>query len=379
MVHPSRIAVDASAARMSGGLSRTRELAMSMAELAPQHEYVFALGPGMTELLERLPPKHRVLEVPRRLRSVAGRMLWEHTNLPRAFTQAGAEWVISPFNVLPLGPGFGEKTHLAVIVSNIGPFAPEVVATMRGYQAVRNRILRALTQRSLRIADHVFLLSNYAEGLVGSSLRGKSVTLLPMAPPAPELLAKARSSPLPPSVPDGPFFVTVGDFFPYKGIEDAVRAVGELRRTGTEVRLVVVGHPNDRTYSRLLEDLAQREAPGGILFLGGLSHVQTLALIGASAATIVCSRAENPSRVPLEAMAMGSALIASDIPAAVESSGDAALYYPVGDWRRLGEVLLRVLRDPGTAGDMLLRSKQRFAGRDWKSASRSILETLDLL
>src|SRR6266542_3673113 len=100
---PLHIAIDTSAARMGGGASRTVELAAALRELAPQHEYLFVVSPSIAARLGEVPPKTRLMLVPRPLRSVAGRMAWEHLYLPSAFAAAGVDWVIAPFNVLPLG------------------------------------------------------------------------------------------------------------------------------------------------------------------------------------------------------------------------------------------------------------------------------------
>jgi glycosyltransferase involved in cell wall biosynthesis len=219
---------------MGGGASRTVELAVTFRELAPQHEYVFAVSPMIAARLTEVPPRTRLMLVPQRLRSLAGRMAWEHLYLPSAFADAGADWVISPFNVLPLGPGLGRHAKQAVIVSNIGPFAPEIIASMHGYQAARNRLLRTLTLRSLERADHVFLLSGLARRLLEPRVDGKPVTALPMSPPTRHVLEAARSIRLPDAVAGVPFFVSVGEFFPYKGFEDAVRAIGLVRGSGPD-------------------------------------------------------------------------------------------------------------------------------------------------
>src|SRR5438876_9889163 len=115
-----RVAIDASAARMGGGASRVTELALTLADVAPHHDYVFALTPELAEGLSDLPPRSHVLSVPRSLDSVIGRIAWEHVYLPSALARIGVDWVLSPFGVLPLGPGLPREIRRAVIVSNIG-------------------------------------------------------------------------------------------------------------------------------------------------------------------------------------------------------------------------------------------------------------------
>lgn len=364
---------------MGGGASRTRELAATFAELAPQHEYLFALSPGLAGRLDTLPPRHHLLVVPGPLSSVGGRMAWEHLYLPRKLTAFGANWILSPFNVLPLGPGLARHTRRAVIVSNIAPFAPEIVQLMHGYQKVRNRLLRTLTLRSLAAADHVFLLSREAGRLLGPVLERKRVTLLPMAPPPPPVLETAKGIRMPDSLIAHPFFAAPGELFPYKGLEDAVRAVGLLRSSGTQATLVVCGNPMDRAYARRIGDLAKEAALGGVTFLRGVGHEQALAIMSAAVAVVTSSRAENPGRVPVEAMALGSPVIAADVPNARDSSGDAALYYPPGDHWRLAAAMRKLLENPGMRADLQARGSARISGLDWTSATRRLLEALELI
>jgi len=376
---PSRIAIDASAARMGGGASRTLELAVTLGELAPQHEYLFVLSPRLAERLTIVPPRSRLVVVPPAFASVAGRLAWQHLLLPSTMARAQADWILSPFNTLPLGPGLRRRTRRAVIVSNIGPFAPEIVGVMRGYQAARNRVLRTITLQSLSAADHVFLLSRTAQELLGSVLQDKPVTYLPMAPPSPRIMNEAEAVELPDALISAPFFVCAGDFFPYKGFEDAVRAVGLLRRSGRAPRLIVCGNPMDASYARSLQDLARREAPGGVVLLKGITQPQALALMRHSVATVMSSRAENTSRVPVEAMALGSPLLSADIPNARASAGDAALYYPPGDHERLAGLMRTVLESPDVSPEMSARGAARLSDLDWMSATRTLLEALDLL
>src|SRR2546430_9990793 len=67
MTRTTRLAIDASAARMGGGASRTAELAVTLGKIAPEHQYLFALSPGLAERLPELPPRSRVVSVPNRL------------------------------------------------------------------------------------------------------------------------------------------------------------------------------------------------------------------------------------------------------------------------------------------------------------------------
>ncbi len=312
------LVIDGSAARTGGGPSRLRELAAAASVLSPQHRYVFALNPALVGAVPRFPPRTDVIQVPRTMSSPPLRLIWQNAGLPRVLTRVGTDAVLGPFNLLPLR-GLPSKIRRALIVSNIGPFVPEVSAAARGYQAARNRLLRSLTLRSIAAADCVFLLSLEASELLGPALRGKSVEMLPMSPPPPDVIVRAKDTDLPFEVSSRSFAV-IGDLMPNKGIEDAVRAVAALDRNGERPTLLVVGNPVQPKYARALRALAATEAPGAVRFVKGLSQEQALA-----------------------------------------------------------GLMIRLLDDDGLADGLKQRGEERLAGRDWLTATRTILKTLQLL
>jgi glycosyltransferase involved in cell wall biosynthesis len=372
------LAVDMTAARTGGGASRARELAGTLAELAPERSFVFAVSRPIATMLTTLPPKASLMLVPSWLQRAPLRLAWEHLLLPTKLGGAGSDWILSPFNVLPLGPARGRSPRRALIVSNIGPFATEILASSDRYQRVRNALLRRLTLRSIRAADVVFLLSREAHDLLASSLVGKRVHFLPMAPPGPAVLREAASATIPSDLVDGPFFLLAGDLLPYKGVEDAVLAMRRLGAGGREARLLVVGRPMDAAYLRSVTDMAGNGNGGRVRFAGSLPQAQVLALMKASVATVVCSRVENTSRVPVEAMAVGSPVVIADRPYARDSCGDAALYYRAGDDAGLAEHLDALLDGPGAARELAERGLRRTAEVDWLSATRAILGALEM-
>jgi glycosyltransferase involved in cell wall biosynthesis len=100
-----------------------------------------------------------------------------------------------------------------------------------------------------------------------------------------------------------------------------------------------------------------------------------------SLATVICSRIENPNRVPSEAMSVGSPLVAADVPASREVCRDAALYYPVRDHSALAVHMTQVIEgicEPSRDA-LIAAGKRRIAGLDWLSAPRTILHGMDLL
>ncbi len=373
-----RLAIDLSAVRLGGGVSRAKELAASFSALAPDVDYVFALSRAMHEQLPLLPPRARCIHVPGRLEPRPLRMLWEHARLPSLLARERPDWVFSPVGVLPLGPGLG-VTRRAVIVSSIAPFHAQLLATLSPAGRLRTTVLRDLMHRSIEAADHVFLLSQEAHRLLRNRLEGKPTTFLPMSPPPPATLAAAETADLPAEATRRPYFLVAGDLWRYRAAAEGIRGALALQDQGVDVSLLVCGSNSEASYSAELRALASRSRDARIVLLGSRPQSEVLALMRGSVATIVCSRVENVSRVPIEAMAMGTAVIAVDLPPSWENCGEGARYYPAGDIDALATAMREVLESPSARSE-LVRSGQRYlSDRDWMSASRTVLATLGFI
>ena len=79
---------------------------------------------------------------------------------------------------------------------------------------------------------------------------------------------------------------------------------------------------------------------------GPLPHPQVLARLRQAGLYVFPSQLETFGIAPLEALAAGLPVVASDLPALRESLGDAALLLPVEDEAAWVATLIRLLRDP---------------------------------
>lgn len=369
------LVVDASAARVGGGATDVRQLGHSLPALAPANRYEFYVRAEVAREIGPTPGV-RFRSPPTAARPYAARVLWQHFVLPRLVAKTDADWLLAPFNVLPRGPGFGPRVKKAVMFSNVLPFLPETWSAFDRRQRFRLRALRALTLGSFRHADLVFVRSEVAYRFVASSLDRSRTVFLPPTPPGPALLGALSETHLPAGLEEVPFFVAVGDFWPHKGIEDALGAMAILAQEGVRALLVVCGAPLDQRYAQQLHQLAA--ASPGIRFLGRTSQLTSLALMQASLATVVTSRIENPGLVFTEAMTVGSPVIATDVPSSREACGDAAAYYPPGDHTSLALRMKDLLAGEGR-DRMIQRGHKRLAGLDWTSSHKKMLESMELM
>ena len=147
-----------------------------------------------------------------------------------------------------------------------------------------------------------------------------------------------------------PFFLTLGNQAPNKNLAVIGRALARI--DDPAVRLVVVGEQRASVFGRG-SDL--RSDPR-IILAGRLTDREVLALLGDARALVFPSRYEGFGLPPLEAMAAGCPVLASDCAAVLEVCGGAAEHFGVDDVGALARLMVRAL------GDGAWRAARRSAG-----------------
>ncbi len=163
------------------------------------------------------------------------------------------------------------------------------------------------------------------------------------SPPVPATLLR------PASVPEGlsgKCFFSAGSLEPYRGTEDILYAVSELKKRGKNVKALIAGvaRKTVAAYERKLRAIAADEGiEENVLWLGALSKEEMDWCYSRCTAFIMTSRVEALAVVTLEALSHGCLCISVDNPPLPEAFGEAALYYPTGDGRLLADKIAGVL------------------------------------
>lgn len=138
----------------------------------------------------------------------------------------------------------------------------------------------------------------------------------------------------------------VGTVFPGKGQEDAIQAVDNLAKRGITAVLHVVG-TGTRDYREYLQALARRKGIEQSIRFEGYS-TEPLKFFANSDVALVCSRFEAFGRVAVEAMAMGTPVVAAEAGGITEviKDGETGLLYPPGDSGALADRIALLLASP---------------------------------
>lgn len=122
-----------------------------------------------------------------------------------------------------------------------------------------------------------------------------------------------------------------------KRVDILLEVFGRFRLRQPDARLIRVGGSLTRAQQRLAERLGVADA---LIQLPYLERPQLAALYRRASVVVLPSDREGFGLPVVEAMACGTAVIASDIPALREVGGSAALYCPPGDIARWVDTLM---------------------------------------
>jgi glycosyltransferase involved in cell wall biosynthesis len=183
-----------------------------------------------------------------------------------------------------------------------------------------------------------------------------------------------------PSAIEPPFFLSIGNLQPRKDLGTLIRAYRRLTSSSPEIRerLVIVGQEWVRSEARSLlaetEDLRQA---GRIVFTGYIPDGQLVGLLQHATAFAYPSVYEGFGLPPVEALAVGTPALVSDIPVTREILGDAALRLPPSDPAAWAEGLRRIASDPALRTSLSELGRARAALFTWERSAQTMLACLE--
>jgi PEP-CTERM/exosortase A-associated glycosyltransferase len=235
------------------------------------------------------------------------------------------------------------------------------------------RLVRALETRCCRRADAVVTIcAGLRDDLLARGVPAHKVRVVPNAV-VPEQF--------PPAQPDealreewglrGKTVVAfLGSFYHFEGLDLLLDAAARLAPQIPELRVLLVG--GGETEAVLRQRARDLELGGTVVFAGRVPHDR---VPGIYALADVLAYPRKPMRLtelvtplkPLEAMAMGKALVASDVGGHRElvTDGQTGLLHRAGDAQDLAAALARLVRDAG------LRQHLGEQGKSWVLAERT--------
>jgi len=140
----------------------------------------------------------------------------------------------------------------------------------------------------------------------------------PAIPPSDEVRTVAAAS---------PFIINVGSCIARKRIDLLIQALAELRRSVPALKLIKVGGSWQEPHRNLIKSLNLENA---IIHFAHLAEADLAELSRRAELLVVTSEAEGFCLPIAEALACGTAVVASDLPALREVGGEAVVFFHAG-------------------------------------------------
>jgi glycosyltransferase involved in cell wall biosynthesis len=169
------------------------------------------------------------------------------------------------------------------------------------------------------------------------------------------------------------FFVAVG-YEPRKNVARVIEAYQMLEpslRGQHSLLIVCAREPVRQELMKRVDELGLSES---IRVIGGVEHHSLCKIYNSAAAMVFPSLRESFGLPPLEALACGTPVIASNTSSLPEVLGDAALLVTPTDVRALMESMNAVVAAPDLAADLSIRGLEWSAQFSWQRTAQQTAE-----
>lgn len=152
-------------------------------------------------------------------------------------------------------------------------------------------------------------------------------------------------------------FIFVGRLLKDKGVDDIILATRHLKNKGRNFKVTIVGDIDNNPMSLKKNDVLLWEKEGNINYCGHLNDVRDE--LSKSQVLLLPSYREGTPRSVLEAMAMGLAVIATDVPGCRETvkHGENGLLVPPKNYVELANAMEVFMDNPDLAHQMGLKGR----------------------
>jgi glycosyltransferase involved in cell wall biosynthesis len=169
-------------------------------------------------------------------------------------------------------------------------------------------------------------------------------------------------------MPTGEFALVIGSPAPHKNLALVLDLAGRL--AGSGITIAVAGALDQAVF-------AAGPATGGdagqVRWLGRLSDAALAALLGRALCLLFPSFSEGFGLPPLEAMALGCPVVASDRASMPEICGDAALYAPPDEPAAWRAAVLSLRADPALRRRLAAAGRARARAFSWQRSAETYL------
>ena len=301
-------------------------------------------------------------------------VLWQQLELPRLLERHGADLLWSPLQTLPVvralrGPEGRDLPAVVTVHDLTVVLYPEThrlkvrwsQLPFLGRSLARARRIVAVSEATAR--DLRFHFPDTAE-----RIRVVPEGVDPAFHPAKDDEIAGIREEL--GTPEG-YLLYVGTLEPRKSVETLLNAWERLHDDREEAPPLLLAGGGGWRNRGLRRRLAELE-PLGVRHLGRVEPERLVRLFQGASVFVYPSLYEGFGLPPLEAMACGVPVVASDASSLPEVVGDGGVLVPARDSRALAAEVGRILDDPELASELGTRGRERAARFTWERAAKEL-------
>jgi glycosyltransferase involved in cell wall biosynthesis len=380
------VVVNAVGIKMGGAINVLRNVSTQLATLAPQHRFVFYIGPEVVDVTPNPSPNICWRVTPAGAGGGLRRLWWDQITLRGRLAVERADALLSFADFAQLACRVPQLLHLQNSIYFSELFSAQVTPQKDvGFRLVF-RLRCWLARQSVRAADAIMTPSATMLEMVRREVplpEGKGEANHYGAP-----AQKGNEETLPRDY-NGTIRLLFPTFYAdHKNFGTALEALRLLRqRHGARFRLVTTADPRwelawttaaaTRNRDRaLLDELSHQ---GVVELVGLLPHEQLLALYRECHIMCYPTLTESFGHPLLEALQAGLPVVASDIPVNRELARDAALYFDPLDPAQLAARVEEVADHPTMRASMQERGCRYAAEFSWTRHAEKLLHRLEAL
>ncbi|MFN8057840.1 MAG: glycosyltransferase family 1 protein [Vicinamibacterales bacterium] len=360
-----RIAIDARKLHDFGIGTYLRNLVRQLARLDGASEYLLLCRPDDTDLAAQLGPNFRAIPEASSPYSVA-----EQVTIPARLARERVDLFHTPHYVLP---PLVRCRSVVTIHDCIHLMFPQYLPNRFAHVYAK-----AFMWSATHLSDAVLTVSEASKRdiLRFFDIDPGKVTVIPnaidedfLSPPdeAARTLVRERFQIA------GDFLLYVGNIKPHKNVERLIDAFHELHRSGFEdLTLIVIGDDSSK-YATLRRAVHRYKLHKAVRFLGFVSGETLSALYALARVFVFPSLYEGFGLPPLEALAMGTPVVTSNVSSLPEVVGDAAVLIDPYDAQSIADGIRRVLTDEALRAELQRRGPLRAREFSWEASVRRVL------
>ena len=358
-----RILINAFSARLGGGKTYLINL---LSNLPHDGVLIYLYAPDDLDV----PDDRRIVRLKTRFPTQKPllRLIWEKFRLPGILRRLQVEVLFCPGGVVNTNAPAG--CRVITMFRNMLPFDQTALNSVPSRKLkLKNFLLRRKMLSSMRQADLVIFISEYARTVIEAQIPLKSATTIPHG-----ISDYFNVADVPlgrPYLPfDKKYILYVSRFEFYKRHLEVVKAYELLPGClKDEFNLLLVGGDDLPSADEVKTYIAGQGLSSGVFLLGHYPYKELPALYQHASLFVFASACENCPNILLEAMGAGVPVLCSDYQPMPEFGADAVLYVSPDDPVELSRKMVLGLSRPELLVEYSAKAAKRAEGYRWSKAS----------